>query len=300
MKNYTEFCNEQAKIIFDIINNHENLLKWQKTWSVKNSISLPQNVDKRFYSGLNIWHLLNAQISKGYTSNLWLTYNQINSLGGQVLKGATGEKIYFFRKVERDLSDQNDDDEKRQAAIYKTYCVFNLNQTTLLKENLNSIDGSEISSIQSFVKALKVNFSFYGNQPLYNAKDDVIIMPEKKCFRTKCDFLTTFFHELIHWSGTHNRMNRECLTNYSTSVLARAEEELIAEIGSVFLASHFSITGDLTSHASYTKSWMQNLDPKTVSKSIRQASQAFIWLLNKAEEEISNMKLSANSFINSN
>ena len=40
MKNYTEFCNEQAKIIFDIINNHENLLKWQKTWSVKNSLSL--------------------------------------------------------------------------------------------------------------------------------------------------------------------------------------------------------------------------------------------------------------------
>jgi len=70
-------------------------------------------------------------------------------------------------------------------------------------------------------------------------------LPAKERFNSEGNYLATLFHELIHWTAKEERLPRECFKNYRMDSKARAEEELIAEIGSVFLAIHYGIKGEL-------------------------------------------------------
>ncbi|MGR5299502.1 zincin-like metallopeptidase domain-containing protein, partial [Vibrio mediterranei] len=66
----------------------------------------------------------------------------------------------------------------------------------------------------------------------------------------------TLTHELTHWSGNKNRLNR--LKNKKFGSRDYAFEELVAELGSAFLMAEFGFTGELQ-HASYIESWLQAL-----------------------------------------
>lgn len=63
-----------------------------------------------------------------------------------------------------------------------------------------------------------------------------------------------------------SRLNR--INSTSKQSKAYAEEKLIAEIGSVLLAAHFSINGDLFNHASYVASWKKYLTPKEIMRAV--------------------------------
>jgi len=58
-----------------------------------------------------------------------------------------------------------------------------------------------------------------------------------------------------------------------------AEEELVAEIGSVFLAAHLGVTGDLYNHASYVNSWKQKLTSADIMRAVNNAAKAFEYLI---------------------
>lgn len=73
MNSYLEFCNEQAEKLFQIIDAHEGLLKWRKTWNVQACFSLPKSVHGH-YQGVNLWNLLMTQINQGLVSDTWLTF----------------------------------------------------------------------------------------------------------------------------------------------------------------------------------------------------------------------------------
>ena len=109
-------------------------------------------------------------------------------------------------------------------------------------------------------------------------------MPKHKFFNSSDDYDSTLLHELVHWSGIEARLNRTCASDYLKSDAAHAEEELVAEIGLVFLASYFGISGDLVNHASYVASWKQYLDARAVGRAMSQASKAFNWLIAHLEE----------------
>ena len=66
------------------------------------------------------------------------------------------------------------------------------------------------------------------------------------------DYNTTLLHELIHWTGHESRLDRIKATSMCSK--AYAEEELVAEISAVFLATHLGIDGDLMNHDSYVES----------------------------------------------
>ena len=57
----------------------------------------------------------------------------------------------------------------------------------------------------------------------------------------------------------------------------------MAEIGSVFLAAHFGISGDLVNHASYVTSWKKHLNAKALGRAMTQASKAFEWLVSQLQ-----------------
>lgn len=279
MNNYAEFCKEQADKLFAIIDQHQGLMQWQKTWSVKGNISLPKGVGG-FYRGINLWTLLAEQIYLGYGSSIWLTYNQIKQKGAHVLKGAKGSKVCFFKLREVEQEEMSEEDDLKVVPLFRAYTVFNLDQTSLVGQMEEPVSQDQLDELLS---VLDVSISEFGNQPHFQPAQDVIVMPRREFFNSSADYNITLLHELVHWSGHPSRLDRQTIRDYGKSDAIRAEEELIAEIGSVFLAAHFGIVGDLLNHASYVTSWKQHLDAKAVGRAMSQASKAFGWLISQLE-----------------
>lgn len=124
-QNYTAFCNEQAQKLFQIINDHEGLLKWKKTWNVEGCLKLPRNING-FYQGVNLWSLLFSQVKDGFMSESWLTFNQIKQKNGYVLKGAKGQKVCFFKMKEVESTETKNKKDPKLKPVIKWYTVFNL------------------------------------------------------------------------------------------------------------------------------------------------------------------------------
>jgi len=281
MKNYSEFCKEQAEKLLEIIDQHQGLLQWQKTWSVKANGGLPKGVSG-FYRGVNIWKLLVEQIGSGYGSAIWLTYNQIKQKNGHVLKGAKGKQVCFFKMMEIEAQKAGGVEDKNSIPLFRTYTVFNLDQTSLAGQGIGGVEQLP-ERLDYLVSLLGVNVSVFGNQPHFQPIEDVIVMPRREYFNSPADHDITLCHELVHWVGHESRLDRSTIRDYGKSDAIRAEEELIAEIGSVLLAGYFGIVGDLLSHASYVSSWKKLLDAKAVGRAIAQASKAFGWLVGHLE-----------------
>jgi antirestriction protein ArdC len=281
MKNYTEFCNEQAEKLFQLIEQHDGLLQWRKTWQVNGCLSLPKSVHG-YYRGINLWKLLLEQVNRGLVSDTWLTFNQIKQQDGHVLKGAKGTHVCFFKLKEIEVDEPIEGDKQKMAALFRLYTVFNLDQTSLAGQGGDKSSPMQ-KKLQQLLSILGVNVSEFGNRAYYSPSDDVIVMPRREFFENEQDYDATLLHELVHYSGASTRLDRECAKNYTISDAARAEEELVAEIGSVFLTGYFGISGDLVNHASYVASWKKHLDARAVGRAMSQASKAFSWLVMQLE-----------------
>ncbi|MCX7121709.1 MAG: zincin-like metallopeptidase domain-containing protein [Gammaproteobacteria bacterium] len=280
MKTYQEFCEAITKQLFDIIDANGSLLTWQKMWDSNGSACLPIGANGR-YHGSNLLWLLGSQFNNGYKSNHWLTFNQIKQRGGAVKKGAKGHDVCFWKlRLIEDVK-ENDTTEEKTIPLFKHYYVFNLDQTTL-DEAVEMEPVFSSNDIDTLIANLGVTISHFGGKAYYNGNEDLIVMPEKKYFKSANNYYATLLHELCHYTGLQGRLPRACFDNYDRSEKDRAQEELIAEIGSVFLATHFGLKAELENHASYVQGWKMLLSEKEVMSAVNKATKAFEWILDHA------------------
>ena len=64
MKNYQDFCNDISNTIFEIIDRNGSILKWQQSWQVDGTLTLPVGTSG-IYRGGNLFNLLTAQVGAG-------------------------------------------------------------------------------------------------------------------------------------------------------------------------------------------------------------------------------------------
>jgi antirestriction protein ArdC len=91
------------------------------------------------------------------------------------------------------------------------------------------------------------------------------------------DYYGTALHELAHWTGHPQRLNRETLNeSYRFGDLEYAKEELRAELASVFLMAERGIPHNPDSHAAYVAHWITALrfDKHEIFRSARDAHRA--------------------------
>ena len=275
MKSYQEFCTANATRLFDLINQHGSLLAWRREWSIGGAQQLPQG-SNGLYKGGNLLSLFLAQISKGFKSNQWLTFNQVRALKGQVLKGAKSELVYFWAiKDKKTTDDKTSEEGLKKSTIFKTYHVFNLEQTTLFNQDQNSEIVYQCSKLLS---AFNPEINHCGGRAFYSPSSDVINMPAPTQLTNLEAYEATLLHELTHWTGHKTRLDRLNTINYTTDK-GRAEEELTAEIGAFFLATFFNIHSDIENHASYVNSWKQHLTEKEMMRATNSAAKAFHYLI---------------------
>ena len=280
MKNYNDFCDQNAERLFKIINEHGSLLKWKKEWKNDCSTMIPESANG-FYKGGNIFNLFYSQIEKGFKSNKWLTFNQVNKLNGSVKKGAKSEIVYywsFYKKKTKNKATVQE--EIKEIPFFKTYRVFNLEQTSLFNDDKISAVHPKVCNLLS---DCGVAINHFGTKAFYSPNSDIITLPQQTSFDSFESYHATLLHELTHATGHESRLNRDSLKNYS-DIVARSEEELVAEIGAFFLCSFFNINSDIENHASYVNSWKQHLKPVDIMKATNNAAKAFHFLLDNAEQ----------------
>ncbi len=271
-------------------------IPWRKTWRPDRNSGSPANaISGRNYSGINPILLDLVAMSRGYSSRFWATYQQWASIGAQVKQrpadckpGQFGTTIVFYKQVKK-TKIENGEEKTDTFPVLRTFTVFNIDQVdgTSVDHLRPSIDQSPMSfqpdyaAAREAVSATGADIRYGGDKAFYarprgdfphHIDGDYIQMPHPSQFIAPNEFISTSFHELVHWS--------EVRLNWKGSY---ALGELIAEIGACYACAQLCVpcSDDLSNHTSYLASWLKELenDPKAILKAASQASKATAFVL---------------------
>ncbi len=175
---------------------------------------------------------------------------------------------------------------KRSSAA--SYSVFNVDQIDELPAQYRVqpapvVDPVErIAHADAFFDATGARVVYGGAQAFYAPSTDHIQLPPFESFRDAESFVATRAHETIHWTAPAHRVDRD-LSRYHKDRSERSREELIAELGSVFLSADLGIVPELEprpDHASYLASWLKVLsdDKRFIFSAAAHAQRAVAYL----------------------
>lgn len=250
---------------------------WAKPWRAgvgQFSLAMPHNVAGRNYRGANVPLLWCVSQEQGYSSPVWLTFNQALDHGGAVRKGERGTLVFFwkFDEVQDDKSG-----EPRRRCFAKTYSVFNAQQCDGL--DLAPVEAKplpefeRIAAAEALMAATGAKIEFGGDNAYYQPSADKVRLPVREAFKSVDGFYGTAFHELGHWTGHESRLARSFSGRFGDS--AYAAEELVAELTAAMIcASQGFASIEREDHAAYLAHWL---------KMLRHDARAFITAAGKAQ-----------------
>ncbi|PHS04364.1 MAG: hypothetical protein COA88_13610, partial [Kordia sp.] len=261
----------------------------------------------------------------------WLTSKQIKEKGANIIKNSISQKAIFFNFIYTNKgksikeyeykklvkkyscglkSATKECKELRKSAYLTYYNVFNerdiegIDFDKIRKENEHKkvkffsdqekIEAAELV-IKNFPNAPKIvqKQISKGESPYYSGDLDQVVMPFKQQFDNVANWYGVVFHEFIHATGHTKRLNRESLRDYHKAKSVRAFEELIAEIGSMFLNAQTGILfHTLKQNAAYIKGWKKSVidtlkeDNKAIFKAASQAQKAADYILQPDENGV--------------
>ena len=266
----------------------KGVIPWQKPWA---DAGMPMNLlSKRHYRGINLWLLLTLP----YERHLYLTWEQVKSVGGSVLAGEHGHIVVFWKPVQTKTEDQKDEKAKH-VPMLRYYKVFNVQQCRDLPEHLVP-EGPEPKTKVPVLEQCEAVVVGMTDRPaivhkeaaaFYRPDTDIINMPKKKAFTSLESYYRILYHELIHSTGATKRLNRKTLVDMVPfGSESYAMEELIAEMGSAFLA-HLSgiLPNEITNTVAYLDNWLEvfKKDKRFLITAAGQAQKAADWVLGKKE-----------------
>jgi len=260
------------KVAEDLIKKLEQgTAPWQKPWDVSNIPVLPYNpTTGNNYKGLNIFALM----MEGRNDPRWMTFKQADVNKWSVKKGEKGTLINFYKfdeqKALRDEAGNPKLDEqgkqkyitvKRENPIITAAWVFNAEQINGIPELVREVPADKWKAIDA-VESIITNSgaevkNVPGDKAFYTPVHDYIQMPVKDQFSDPGLYYATLLHELGHWTGHKERLDRSIINKFGTEDYAK--EELRAEIGSLMLGTDLQIGHDPERHASYVANWIQVL-----------------------------------------
>ena len=278
--------------IYTIVTNRiiehleKGVIPWRQTWT---NAGLPKNlITGKNYRGINVW-LLN---SLGCSQNYFLSFKQVNDLGGSVKKGEKAQEVVFWKWMERKNKETG---EKEKVPLLRYYKVFNIDQCSdipieklppVVERNNNPLETCE-EIISEMPKRPDIRYKEH--RAYYNRMHDFVNMPKIETFENSEEYYSTLFHELVHSTGHNERLNRkELLESKGMRSKDYAAEELTAEMGATYLKSCAGIPIEqLENNAAYIQGWLERLknDKRFIVHASVQAQKATDYILNIKKEE---------------
>ena len=239
------------------------------------------------YRGINTLVLWAQSQSKGYGSALWGTYQQWQSLGGQVRKGEHGSPVVYWGTYEKQ-TDEDQDERSHRGLFAKGYTVFNIEQVDgckLPKRFEPKLSQNErIAHAEAFFAGIGVQIRDGGNRAFYRPdKPEAVYIPGFDQFPERVDYYSVLAHETTHWTSHASRCDRQLGKRFGDD--AYAVEELIAELGSAYTMARLEL--ELTpreDHAQYIQSWLKVLkaDKRSIFTAASKAQQAADFLVRQS------------------
>jgi len=266
----------------------QGIIPWQKPWA--EDVAPMNLLSRRQYRGINLWLLA----SLSYERNLFLTWDQLKSIGGSVLKDEKGHIVVFWKPAQK--KKEEEDEGKKPVPMLRYYKVFNVAQCKDIPENLypnieERLDFNPLLECEAIIKGMPEppTIQHKKQQAYYDPATDILNMPKKKSFATVESYYATLFHELVHSTGAEKRLGRKTLTDMvSFGTPSYAMEELVAEMGSAFLCRFSGILPwEINNAVSYIDNWLGvfKKDKRFLITAAGQAQKAADLILNRQDND---------------
>ena len=195
-----------------------------------------------------------------------MTFRQALELDAHVRKGEKGSLVVYANSITRTEHDEKSgEDVEREIPYMKGYTVFNVEQIEGLPEiyyakaapTLDPV--ARIDHAEKFLHATGAKIAHGGNRAYYSLSTDAVQMPPFESFRDADSYYSTLCHELTHWSGSKNRLDRD-FGGHRFGSNAYAQEELVAELGAAFLCADLELALEAREdHSAYIANWLEVL-----------------------------------------
>ena len=251
--------------VYEMVNNQiidrlkQGVVPWHQPW--ESTSRVPRNlISNRVYRGFNFFFLQSYNFENPY----FLTWNQIQEIGGSVKKGSVSYPVIFWKILETTLKDGTID----RVPYLRYYRVFNVESVFGIESRIpdpeqNNNDFNPIEICENLVSNWTDCPKIEHNHPMaaYYPTLDKVMMPKPHDFFSGQEYYSTLFHELIHSTGHRNRLNRhEKFPNHQFGSRDYSQEELVAEMGATYLAALCGIENKIIDNsAAYIKSWLSKL-----------------------------------------
>ncbi|MBL4809396.1 MAG: DUF1738 domain-containing protein [Phycisphaerales bacterium] len=266
----------------------QGTVPWRKPFSSGNG-GFPKNlISGNDYRGINVFLLAVTAMLEGYDSPYWLTFKQAKARDAHVRKGEKGSLVIFWKQYATEDKKTGD---PIKVPVMRQYKVFNAEQCEGLELPSAPEPVSEPVPFEPIYQAMSIVDGYedapliehQGNQALYKPANDLVRMPDPREFISTESYYATLFHELVHSTGHSTRLDR----GIDTKVAAfgspdYSREELVAEMGSAFLAAAAGISPPtIEQSAAYIESWRKKLrgDKKLVVQAAGAGQRAADWIL---------------------
>jgi antirestriction protein ArdC len=257
---------------------------WRRPWK-SGSPGMPINVTTgRPYHGINVLLLAMTAFALGGDPR-FCSYKQASDRGWQVRKGERGTTVFFFKRMLVEDRDAAPDAEDRMKAIpmLRAYTVFNGSQIEGIPEyiapDVVEAPWRRPEAADIILTNSKAVIQFGGDRAFYSATTDFIQLPQPGAFESPEAFSSTALHEAAHWSGHKDRLDRDLTGRFGSA--SYAQEELRAELASVFLGKVLDLPCDIPNHADYIASWVAKLkeDKREIFRAASDAQSIADYLL---------------------
>jgi antirestriction protein ArdC len=239
------------------------------------------------YRGINVVTLGMSPLAFCTSDPRWATYKQAADKGWQVKKGERGTTAYFFKRIEvRDgkAADSNGEEGTRRIPLLRAFTLFHASQIEgvpdFVPPTIEEAPWRAPEAAELIITNSRAVIRVGGDRAFYSPVTDHIQMPPLQAFHTPSGYSGCILHELGHWSGAKERLDRD-LHNASGSH-DYAREELRAEIAQVMVSTELGIPDcDFTNNVSYLASWLEKLrsDRKEIFRAAADAQRIADYLL---------------------
>lgn len=300
---------------YEIITNkiiekmQEGIIPWVKpwhddTWKCDGKAHMFASYS---YSNGKRYNLMNHMLL-GFEAGEFATFQQIKKAGGKVKKGEKAQIVTGWIVEDKAYTDENGDPiigddgkpETHKTFALRYYNVFNIltqvegiepkHEWTKDETPRNEHDAVEEAEniIERYINssdAPKFQVKPGSKEAYYSPAEDLVVVPDKSQFDIIEGYYGTTFHELTHSTLKSTRCNRKAENkNAAFGSKEYSREELVAEIGSSFLANHAGLDTSKTfdNTVAYLQSWIKKLqnDPKMIIQASSQAEKATEYILN--------------------
>jgi antirestriction protein ArdC len=283
---------ELTQAVIDAMTNTPDT--WTKPW--QGISGSPRNpVTGTIYSGGNrmiLGWLCPDGDPRWSTYKGWLkTTGADPELPCHVRKGETGQGILYMSRTAKNTEtgawakkgESTKGDEWASRTMLRAYVVFHASQVENAPEWDQPIVNEDIDTEvgRAWFRTLGADWrEAPGDMAFYHPSQDYISTPLDTQFETAAGWFATVAHEHTHWTGHADRTGRSGEKRVEGRS-AYAYEELVAELGAVFLCNQHGIAADpRPDHAKYLTSWIKALnDDRTfLWSAASKAGQAVKWM----------------------